>query len=110
MGLQSTLSMTVPHQWPAGTFDLIVISELARYLSDDDLERLVDRTILSLEHDGHLVLVHHRPDGPVPQSAEAVHGAFAARNELFGLASYAQPEFLLDVLGRAGDIHKIKRG
>ena len=102
--------MTVPHQWPAGTFDLIVISELARYLSDDDLKRLIDRTILSLEHDGHLVLVHHRPDGPVPQSAEAVHGAFAARNELFGLASYAQPEFLLDVLERAGDIHKIKRG
>lgn len=94
--------MTVPDQWPEGSFDLIVISELARYFGDDDLGQLIDRTILSLKHGADLVLVHHRPHGAVPQSAEAVHGAFAARGELVRLGSYTQPEFLLDVLARAG--------
>jgi LmbE family N-acetylglucosaminyl deacetylase/precorrin-6B methylase 2 len=94
--------MTVPDQWPEGSFDLIVISELARYFGDDDLRQLIDRTIHSLEPGADLVLVHHRPEGAVPQSAETVHGAFAARGELVRLGSYTQPEFLLDVLARAG--------
>ncbi|HSP56577.1 MAG TPA: SAM-dependent methyltransferase, partial [Dehalococcoidia bacterium] len=92
--------MTVPGQWPGATFDLIVISELARYFGDEDLKQLSDKTVVSLEHGGHLVLVHHRPDGPLPQSAETVHSAFAARSELVCLGSYRQPDFLLDVLER----------
>lgn len=93
--------MTVPAEWPAGSFNLIVISELARYLSDDDLTRLIGRTIGSLEAGGHLVLVHHLADGPVPQSAEAVHAAFESAGGLDGLGGYRQPEFLLDVLIRS---------
>jgi protein-L-isoaspartate O-methyltransferase len=92
--------MTVPDQWPADSFDLIVISEIARYLSDVDLNQLIDRTILSLEGGGHLILVHHLAEGPVPQEAESVHSAFAARGELVRLGGYRQREFLLDVLAR----------
>lgn len=91
--------MHVPFEWPYGKFDLVVISELAYYLSDLDLAQLIDRSVSSLDPDGHLVLVHHRVDASVPQSAESVHQAFRDRPELVVLAEHEEPQFVLHVLG-----------
>jgi trans-aconitate methyltransferase len=44
----------VPQDWPEGTFDLVVLSEVAYYLDDADLDRLVERVTASLEPRGHL--------------------------------------------------------
>ena len=93
--------MQVPFEWPYGKFDLIVISELAYYLNTRDLSHLIDRCLSTLEQDGHLVLVHHRLDGTVPQSAESAHRSFIDRPELVVLAEHDEPQFLLNVLGLA---------
>ena len=70
--------MTAPQEWPDGSFDLVVVSEVGYFLSPGALERLVDRVATSLSPDGVVVLCHWRHpvrgwavDGP------QVHRAFA---------------------------------
>jgi predicted TPR repeat methyltransferase len=48
----------VPQEWPEGTFDLIVLSEILYYLSDADLAALAVRVKSSLAPGGTLLLVH----------------------------------------------------
>ncbi|MEU3184017.1 SAM-dependent methyltransferase [Streptomyces sp. NPDC006923] len=57
--------LTVPAEWPRGEFDLIVLSELLYYFSDDTLRQLLTRAVESLEPGGTLVTVHW--DHPVPE-------------------------------------------
>jgi cyclopropane fatty-acyl-phospholipid synthase-like methyltransferase len=50
--------MCVPEDWPKGSFDLIVISEVLYYLGRADLDELIVRLRHSLAPDGEIVLVH----------------------------------------------------
>ncbi len=55
----------IPEQWPAGSFDLIVLSEIGYYWDEVDLEPIIERAHESLEVGGHLLAVHwlgHSPD------------------------------------------------
>jgi SAM-dependent methyltransferase len=52
----------LPREWPAQTFDLIVLSEWAYYLSEADLVELARRCRQSLSADGTLIASHWRPD------------------------------------------------
>ncbi|MCU1689785.1 MAG: LmbE family protein [Jatrophihabitantaceae bacterium] len=90
---------SVPDQWPGGTFDLIVLSELGYYLAEDDLARLLDRAVECLSEGGILVAVHwrHEVDG-YPRSGDDVHAAIAERAGLVPLACYLDEDFALDVL------------
>jgi hypothetical protein len=90
----------VPRQWPEGRFDLIVLSEFAFFLDDADLALLVERTMASLDHDGHVIAVHYLPAGRIVQSADEVHAALRAHPDLVGTATHREPEFVLDVLVR----------
>jgi SAM-dependent methyltransferase len=51
----------VPQDWPDETFDLIVISELAYYLSRTDLDGLITKARVSLNPNGTLLACHWRP-------------------------------------------------
>ena len=56
---------SVPEDWPAGRFDLVVLSEIGYYFSPDELAVLRDRAIASVEPGGTLMAVHwlgHSPD------------------------------------------------
>ncbi|MFC1433792.1 SAM-dependent methyltransferase [Streptacidiphilus sp. N1-3] len=89
----------LPEQWPAESFDLIVLSEFLYYLDPAKLRGLLDRAVASLEPGGTLVAVHWRH--PVPdhcQSGDAVHEAVRATPGLVPIASHSEPDFLLDVL------------
>jgi SAM-dependent methyltransferase len=69
--------MVVPRQFPAGTFDLIVLSEVGYYWSLDDLAAAAQRILQALRPAGALVLVHWTP--PVhdhPLTGDAVHDLF----------------------------------
>ena len=90
----------LPGDWPDGQFDLIVISEMATYLSDEDLNTLVQRTTTSLEDHGHLILVHFRPATGTPHTAAEVHHRFRDHPNLKHIGNHEESEFLLDILQR----------
>lgn len=93
---------TVPAEWPDGTFDLIVLSEVAYYLTEADLRRLVARVEAALRPGGDVVLVHWIGDTDYPLSGDEAADGFIA-----GAARFARPlhqlrtaEYRLDVLRR----------
>ena len=51
----------IPADWPAGTFDLIVLSEVLYYLEDDALDEALRCAHAALPPGGDLVAVHYRP-------------------------------------------------
>ncbi len=51
---------SAPHDWPAGTYDLVVLSEVGYYLDAADLERLLDLVDRDLATDGTVVACHWR--------------------------------------------------
>ena len=70
--------MAVPHDWPEGRFDLVVVAEIGYFLSPAELEGLVQRVISCLSPDGVVVLCHWRhPVEGWPLDAAGVHDAFA---------------------------------
>ena len=90
---------TVPQDWPDGSFDLIVVSELGYYFDPDDLNQFIARATNSLDENGHLIAVHWRTPVPdYPSDAAAVHRRLLA-SELKPLAHYEDNHFVLDVLG-----------
>jgi SAM-dependent methyltransferase len=92
-----------PHEWPAGSFDLIMFSELGYYFDQATLDEFVLRTLASLESDGHLVAVHWRtPVAEYPADAERVHATLAA-SPLDRLARYADAHFLLEIYGHGAE-------
>lgn len=87
----------IPADWPAGRFDLVVLSELLYYLDDDQLDRAIGRTVGCLEPDGHVLAVHYRR--PVREHArpgDDVHDRLAtvlpAR-----LVRHVEDDFVLEV-------------
>ncbi len=65
-------------RFPAGTFDLIVLSEVGYYFSRPDLEILRARIAEALAPEGHLLLVHYTGETNYPLSADHVHETFLA--------------------------------
>lgn len=99
-GVTVTLMQT-PQQWPGGSFDLVVLSEVAYYCGEGDLQLLADRAAGSLSADGVLVACHWRhPVEEYPSSGDRVHQVLTAQTGLAALAHYEDEDFLLDVLGR----------
>lgn len=91
----------LPQEWPAGQFELIVLSELCYYLDADDLQRLIDCALKALTDNGQLLACHWRPriDG-CPQTAEQVHEMLAQRLGMAHLVQHHESDFLLDLWSR----------
>jgi LmbE family N-acetylglucosaminyl deacetylase/SAM-dependent methyltransferase len=93
----------LPADWPAASFDLVVLSEVAYYWAGDDLERALDAAVRSLAGDGHLVACHWRhPVKEYPRGGDEVHAALAARMDLVRLVRHEEEDFVLEVYGREG--------
>jgi len=61
-----------PEQWPAGSFDLVVWSEVAYYLGDHSLDLAVRTLRERLQPDGDLVVVSYTGSTNYPQTAASV--------------------------------------
>lgn len=95
------LQGSVPADWPDGSFDLVVLSEVGYYCGPDDLERLVDRAAQCLTDDGVVVACHWRhPVHEYPLTGDAVHEALLAHPRLAPLSRHLEDDFRLDVLVR----------
>lgn len=93
------LRLDTPTQWPEGTFDLVVLSEVLYYYGRDDLDRTLDLAVGSLAADGVLVACHWRHAVPeYPLGGDEVQARVTGRRELSVLAHHEEEDFLLDVL------------
>ena len=68
----------VPGDWPAGQFDLILLSEIIYYLDRDDLGRLADRVAASASAGADIVLVHWLGGTNYPLSGDDAAESFLA--------------------------------
>ena len=75
------LNMNFPEEVPAGTFDLVVLSEVAYYWAEESFARAQDLIVSRLlEAEGTLVLVHYTPtDTDYPMTGDEVHARYLAR-------------------------------
>ncbi|GAA2059480.1 hypothetical protein GCM10009820_22520 [Leifsonia soli] len=93
--------MRIPHEWPAvpGGADLVVVSELAYYLAEDDWDAVIDRILGSLNPGGEVLLCHWTGDSDdFAQPGEAAHARFRERSELRAAVVHRDEEFVLEVL------------
>ena len=93
----------VPADWPAGRFDLIVLSEFLYFLAPPDLTELVRRVGDGIEPGGDMVLVHWLGETDYPQSGDDAAEGFIRLAAPFArvLHQSRTPEYRIDVL-RAG--------
>jgi SAM-dependent methyltransferase len=97
----------IPTDWPTGTFDLIVLSEVGYYLDTDALPGLAGRIARSLRPGGDLLAVHWRPKvTDYPSTADQVHLALIRRPELARVVRHSEADFLLEVF-RRGDASSV---
>ncbi len=101
--------LAIPSQWPRGSFDLIVMSELLYYFDDADLGQVLGLGIGSLRTGGQLLAVHWRHPAPDhPRTGDEVHEDLAAHPWLARLAVYRDPDFTAEVYARAdGDLRSV---
>lgn len=94
------LQTRLPEQWPPGSFDLIVLSELCYYLDGEDLERLIEHAHASLNPGGNLLACHWRwPIDECPLTGDQVHERLHAGLGLPHLLRIEDADMLLDVWG-----------
>lgn len=90
-----------PRDWPAGGFDLVVVSELGYYLDDDELSLLIERAVAALADDGVLVACHWRhPAVDLLRSGDRVHARFVAECGLARAVHHQEDDFVLDLWNR----------
>lgn len=91
----------IPAQWPAGRFDLIVLSEILYYFDDADLRQVLDKATGALEPEGTLLAVHWRhPVREHPRSGDDVHAILGRQPGLARLVCHREPDFLAEVFIR----------
>ncbi len=93
----------VPGRWPAGNFDLVVVSELLYFLDAADRATLAQQVVGSLEPGGHLVAVHWRHGFDEASSdGDQAHAELARVAGLERRVEHVERDFLLDVWERLG--------
>jgi 2-polyprenyl-3-methyl-5-hydroxy-6-metoxy-1,4-benzoquinol methylase len=70
--------MRIPAEWPAGTFDLILFSEVLYYLGPDDIRVTAGRTVQSLSPGGRVLLANWLGDTDYPCSGDEACNIFIA--------------------------------
>lgn len=92
--------LALPGEWPAGTFDLIVLSEVGYYWSAADLAEAVERIHRAITPDGHLIACHWRhPVAEYPQTGDDVHAALRSSDRLVRIVVHEEEDFVLEVYG-----------
>jgi len=94
------LKQRVPREWPAGRYDLVVLSEVVYYLSAADVGKLAHRIKRCVEPNGTVLLVHWTgaTDYPLSGDAAAKHFIEAVRPRLQALWSHRAEAYRLDRL------------
>ncbi len=95
--------LTLPGDYPAGRFDLTVLSEVGYYWARPDLRAARERIIAGLAGGGHLLLVHWTPPiDDAPLTGDEVHEEFLHRggDHLDHLGGQRAETYRLDLFRR----------
>jgi SAM-dependent methyltransferase len=68
--------LQIPQEWPAGKFDLILLSEVLYYLSPPDLAAAARLAGTAIAPGGTILLVHYTPGTNYPLSGDAAAEQF----------------------------------
>ncbi len=91
----------LPDNWPNGTFDLIVLSELGYFFAPDAWIRTARHAADALTPRGTIVACHWlRPFAERQMSTRHVHAAIARQPGLHRHVRHIEPDFLLEVWSR----------
>ncbi|OBA62455.1 SAM-dependent methyltransferase [Mycobacterium sp. 1100029.7] len=84
--------------WPAGPFDLVVLSEVAYYLQADTLSGVLRRELSRLRPGANVVAAHWRhPVADYPLSGDAAHDIVARTPGLTSLGCYRDADVVVEV-------------
>lgn len=88
----------LPQEFPSQRFDLIVLSEIAYYLSTDELSLLTEKLSEQLSQHGMLLSCHWRhPVADFELDGNQVHHLLKSQLKLHHYASLTDPDFLIDL-------------
>lgn len=93
-----------PKELPADQFNLIMVSEVAYYLSAADWKAAIGALYERLVSGGHIVLVHWLPEVPdYPQTGDEVHDRFKQlmRDKMKSVFSNRAENYRIDVWARS---------
>jgi SAM-dependent methyltransferase len=92
--------MQVPAEWPADSFDLIVLSEVLYFLTPADIDRCAERVMASLLPDATVLLVNWlgKADDPVTGDQAADQFIAATAGRLTVTQQTRQARYRLDLL------------
>ncbi len=94
--------MHVPTEFAEGSFDLILVSEVAYYFAPPELELLAGKIAQHQHAEADLVLVHFTPIvSDYPATGDQVHDYFLSRPEWSHVAGSREERYRIDVLRRA---------
>jgi protein-L-isoaspartate O-methyltransferase len=87
----------LPESWPTGSFDLVVLSEIAYYFDATTLTEIAGRLMGTVVAGASVVAVHWRGETNYPLSGDDAHRILGDRRDLEPLAHHVEHDFVLDV-------------
>ena len=91
--------LTVPGEYPPGSFDLTVVSEVGYYLGFRDLEKLAVEIRQHTVSEGQLLLVHWLPlVNDYPLTGDQVHDYFLSLPEWDCVSGFRAPQYRIELL------------
>jgi predicted TPR repeat methyltransferase len=95
--------MSVPGEYPSGSFDLTVVSEVGYYLGWEDLEKLALRIQKHTVAQGQLLLVHWLPFvNDYPLTGDQVHEYFLSLPDWQCLSGFRTDRYRIELLELRG--------
>lgn len=88
----------VPEDWPEGTFDLVVLSEVLYYFDDTDLHGVLDRILSSSQRGATVIAVHWRYEADEHvRTGDDVHRVLGETLWLSRTCRHVEDDFVLEV-------------
>ena len=87
----------IPESWPTGSFDLVVLSEIAYYFDAATLNAIVARLVGSTMPGATVVAVHWRGETDYPLTGDDAHQILDDSRDLDLQVHHLEKDFVLDV-------------
>lgn len=97
----NVIQQHIPEQFPAGSFDLIIISEILYYLEPEELSKLIEKVENSLTPQGVVLCCHWRyPIDGFTLTGDQVHHVLKQQFHLHHYLTVNDPDFMVDLWSR----------